>query len=165
MLTAEQQSIIENSIWVVNTALKRQGLQYDDDLRQSAILYMCRCIERFDPSKNIKWTTYAYRNVYMYIRTKHAKQVKKERGIVGDIYCLPLQFYDEQQQKKDYSTFMIEAIKQKCTARECKFLELKLMGLTGLEICQIMKCSVSTLSRMVQSIKTKARKIEGGRYV
>ena len=40
MLTKEQQNIIENSIWVVNTALKKQGLQKDSDLRQNEILYL-----------------------------------------------------------------------------------------------------------------------------
>ena len=44
MLTKEQQHTIENSIWVVNTALQKQGLSSDEDLRQSAILYMCKCI-------------------------------------------------------------------------------------------------------------------------
>ena len=37
MLSDEQRETIENSLWVVNTALKNQGLSSDEDLRQSAI--------------------------------------------------------------------------------------------------------------------------------
>ena len=48
-LTAIQQKEIEDSVWVVNTALKRQGLSCNEDLRQSAILYMCECLLRYDP--------------------------------------------------------------------------------------------------------------------
>src|SRR5574344_1642765 len=84
MLTAEQQNIIENSIWVVNTALKRQGLTYNKDLRQSAIVYMCECLTRFDPSRNIKWTTYAYKNVYLFIKRTHKKECLKCNMEIGD---------------------------------------------------------------------------------
>lgn len=71
MLTPAQQKIIEDSLWVVNAVLKRLGLQEDEDLRQDACLYLCKCLERFNPDKNVKWTTYAYKNIYLYtIRIK-----------------------------------------------------------------------------------------------
>ena len=66
-LTNEQQKQIENSLWVVNTVLKKQGIDYNEDMRQSAIMYMCECLLRYDPDKGVKWTTYAYKNFIVVI--------------------------------------------------------------------------------------------------
>ena len=77
-LTAIQQKEIEDSEWVVNTALKRQGLSCNEDLRQSAILYMCECLLRYDPTKGIKWTTFAYKNVYLFIKRTYKKENKRK---------------------------------------------------------------------------------------
>ena len=67
----------------INTALKKQGLQENEDLRQSAILYMCKCLERFDPTKNIKWTTFAYKNIYLYIKREHNKEAAKQALLIS----------------------------------------------------------------------------------
>lgn len=75
MLSKSQQEIIENSLWVVNTALKKQGLENNDDLRQDAILYLCQCLTRFDPLKGVKWSTYAYRNIFLYVKRKNAEEM------------------------------------------------------------------------------------------
>ena len=78
MLSAEQQKIIEESLWVVNDVLKDLGLQGNEDLRQEANLYLCRCLERFNPSYNTKWTTYAYKNILMFVKLLNRRQATKQ---------------------------------------------------------------------------------------
>lgn len=163
MLSREQQDIIENSIWVVNAALKRQGLQADEDLRQSAILYMCKCLERFDPSKDIKWTTYAYKSVFLFIRRTHGKDIKKRSMFINDdIFSLvepvfspldePIMFNE--------SKHIIDSIKALCSPEESQIIELKRQGYKVVEISSIMKCSTSKINGCMQSIKEKAKEME-----
>ena len=85
MLTPQQQKVIEDSLWVVNTALKRLGLQNDEDLRQDACLYLCKCLERFNPDKNVKWTTYAYKNIYLYTIRIRKDKIKKSLCLWEDL--------------------------------------------------------------------------------
>lgn len=155
MLTAEQQNIIENSIWVVNTALKRQGLTYNEDLRQSAIVYMCECLMRFDPSKNIKWTTYAYKNVYLFIKRTHKKECLKDNMEIGDdvvnidTTADPVE-YDE-------NILLVQNIFDLCTPYEKKILQLKMEGYKHGEISVILHCSISKINNYMQSIKEKTK--------
>lgn len=163
MLSKEQQNIIENSIWVVNTALKRQGLQADEDLRQSAILYMCKCLERFDPSKDIKWTTYAYKSVFLFIRRTHGKEMKKRSMFIDDdIFNLvePIPSPLDEHIMFNESKHIIDSIKAVCSPEESQIIELKRQGYKVVEISSIMKCSTSKINGCMQSIKEKAREIE-----
>lgn len=163
MLSKTQQNIIENSIWVVNTALKRQGLQADEDLRQSAILYMCKCLERFDPSQDIMWTTYAYKSVFLFIRRTHAKEMrKKARVIDDDIFNLiePVSSPIEEPMMFNESKHIIDNIKAVCSPEESQIIELKRQGYKVVEISQIMQCSTSKINGCMQSIKEKAKEIE-----
>ena len=156
MLTKEQQNIIENSIWVVNTALKKQGLQTDDDLRQSAILYMCKCLERFDPSKDIKWTTFAYKSVFLFIKRTHGKEMKKKAYIINDD-ILDLNLPLESTEGFNDNKYTIDVIKGFCTPKERQIIDLKLKGYGIAEIGVILKCSSSNINCCMQSIKEKVR--------
>lgn len=159
MLSLEQQKTIENSIWVVNTALKMQGLQTDEDLRQSAILYMCKCLERFDPTKKIKWTTYAYKNIFLYIKRTHVKERKKSSIFVDDdLYNLEriIQPLEEQNDMID-SAYNLDRVRGVCSAEERRVMDLKLQGYKVAEISALMKCSASKINACMQSIKDKAR--------
>lgn len=160
MLSLEQQKTIENSIWVVNTALKRQGLQSNEDLRQSAILYMCKCLERFDPNKNIKWSTFAYKNVFLFIKRTHNKERRKNCVILGeDIFDLrePLKQPLEEPQVLNQNKCMLDNVKSICSAEERQILDFKLQGYTAFEISVLVKCSTSRINSCIQSIKNKAR--------
>ena len=158
MLSLEQQGIIENSIWVVNTALKRQGLQADEDLRQSAILYMCKCLERFDPTKNIKWSTYAYKNVFLFIKRTHGKEIKKHSHLTNDDIT-NIQISIEQPRVFNESQYVLNSIKRLCTIEESRILELKLQGYKVIEISNLIGCSTSKINACMQSIREKAREI------
>lgn len=155
MLSAEQQSIIENSLWVVNTALKNQGLSADEDLRQSAILYMCGCLERFDANRKAKWTTFAYRNVYLYIKRTHAQEVKKRDKEIHDDVLYLSQASDDP--TSDFRGSDIDFIKDYCSPEEKQIINLKLQGYKNAEISKQMGCSVSRISRSMKSIKLKAQ--------
>lgn len=162
MLSLEQQEIIENSLWVVNTALKRQGLQADEDLRQSAILYMCKCLERFNPSKDIKWTTYAYKSVFLFIRRTHSKEVKKRAMFIDDdIFNLvePATSPPDEPTMVNESKYIIDSIKAVCSPEENQIIELKRQGYKVVEISSIMECSTSKINGCMQSIKEKAREM------
>ena len=159
MLSEEQQKTIENSIWVVNTALKKQGLQADEDLRQDAILFMCKCLQKFDPSKNIKWTTYAYRNVFLYIKRIHHKQVKKNSMLVCDDLVFPQKTITKPIELNE-SSFLLDEIKEKCTPKEREIIELKLLGYRSMEIGAIMGYSQSSINAYMQLIKEKAKEIK-----
>lgn len=153
-LSTEQQNTIENSIWVVNTALKNQGLSTDEDMRQDAILYMCKCIQRFDPSRSIKWTTYAYRNVYLYIKLKHKRQMAK----LSYQTCgteMPI----EEAEIIDKNKMLVEQIRSICNAKERQVIDLTLQGYSRSEIGQIMGRSVAQVKAYKRSIKDKAREI------
>ena len=162
MLSKEQQDIIENSIWVVNTALKKQGLQSNNDLRQSAILYMCGCIQRFDPTRNIKWTTYAYKNVFLFIRRQHRKEMERASFLVDeDFFDIDPSIYtQESPQEFDFSRCRVEKIMKVCTDEEKNILKLKMQGYKCEEISQILHFSTSKINVCMQNIKKKAREIE-----
>lgn len=158
MLTPEQQKIIEDSMWVVNLALKKQGLSRDNDLRQSAMLYLCRCLERFDETLGIKWSTYAFKSVYLYIRRTNAKQLKHQE------YLLDSQEIEkigaERLEADDFDNHMkIREIRAVCTPKEREVLDLKLKGYKGNEIYKILKRSNMTVGIQWSSIKQKAREL------
>ena len=152
-LTATQQKEIEDSEWVVNTALKRQGLSCNEDLRQSAILYMCECLLRYDPTKGIKWTTFAYKNVYLFIKRTHKKENKRtqyECDCDDDLMLIG-------GQQNQQNTFIVENIMDLCTPNEKKILMLKLQGYKYGEISVKLHCSISKINNYMQSIRAKTR--------
>lgn len=150
MLTESQKKTVEDSLWIVNAVLKRQGIA-DDDIRQSANVYLCRCIVRYDESKGVKWTTFAYKNVYLYIKRAYAKE--KER-------CQPLVCIDNIPLKReiepitnDKSSLVQLALKQ-LLPFERRVLSLKTQGYTHSDIRQLLKCSTSSVNKAVKTIKT-----------
>lgn len=160
MLSKEQQNTIENSVWVVNTALKRQGLQNNEDLRQSAILYMCKCLERYDPTKGIKWTTYAYKNIFLYIKKKHSEECKIALTIADeDIFALEATSLPIDEDMAYNDKYVLQKIKLVCTSEERKVLELKKQGYRGIELCELMGCSRNKISGYMKSIRAKAQQI------
>lgn len=162
MLTKEQQNIIENSIWVVNTALKKQGLQKDSDLRQNAILYMCLCLARFNPDKNVKWETFAYKSVYLYIKRLNYKEVKrKSREVSLDtMYSVKASetWVDELEQLNE-EEIAIAKLKAVCTPKERLIIDYKLRGYKITEIAKAMGCCVSTISEHMKEIKRKGKEL------
>ena len=159
MLSKEQQQIIENSLWVVNTALQKQNIE-DKDIKQDALLYMCKCIERFDPSKGIKWETFAYKNVYLYIKRHNAREKLNQNLYVSEqdipqskqprIYCNEV--YTKKQKLK--------RIYDECNELEKRVIVLRIKGYTLKEICDITGYGYKRIAMSVKHIKDRAGSIE-----
>ena len=158
-LTLEQQEEVENSIWVVNTALKKQGQSMNEDLRQDAILYMCLCRLRFNPSLNVKWTTYAYRNVYLYIKRTLLKEKSKNGHIIKSDYndisnLIPAE--DKFDTIEGDDTYL----RNLCSIEEKQVLELKKQGYNGREIATILNCSTSKVNCYLNKVKQRIKEYQ-----
>lgn len=153
MLSAEQQKTIQESLWVVNTVLKDLGLQQDEDLRQDANLYLCRCLERFNPSHNVKWTTYAYKNILMFVKRK------------SQITIPTIDFTSFADNTSDYIvarptcpqiTFgMLRGLLKNCTAEECQIVFLKYKGYKTYEIGEIRHQTPRYIAKKLKEIRNK----------
>ena len=97
MLTEEQQKLVEDSLWVVELALKRLSLLNNNDLRQQARLYLCKLVSRFDASKGVKWSTYAYKSIYFHIKWRQKVEKRNNFDTVEklDYYDLYDQPFEE----------------------------------------------------------------------
>lgn len=141
-LTDEQRKIIEESMWVINTVLKAHNLAHDEDMRQQAILYMCECIERFDPSKNAKFSTYAYKNIYLYVLRKKKALPKCE---------------DEREEPSfDFDFLTIKEFEKTLSTIEAKLLYYKCLGFRRKEIMAEMTLSPKRYTSLLKSIRKKA---------
>lgn len=157
MLSKEQQKLVEDNLWVVNTALQKQGLSMQEDLKQDAILYMCKCVMRFDSTKNVKFTTYAYRNVYLYIKRTHAKNCKeKARFVDEDVFDLV-----EKPRAEPSKTAIdeLEDFNDFCEDDEIEILELKRQGYKVAEISQKTGISKNMISTKMRNIRDKASEL------
>lgn len=152
MLSAEQQKTIEESLWVVNDVLKDLGLQGNEDLRQEANLYLCRCLERFNPSYNTKWTTYAYKNILMFVKLLNKRQATKQAR------CIDFTSYadnmDDLVIAKPQQVLDITILK-KCTPEEKDILRLRYLGYRLQEIGAMYGCSRQYVSQKLAEIRQK----------
>ena len=153
-LSPLQQKDIEDSLWVVNSALKKQGLSNNEDLRQSAILYMCKCRLRFDPQKHIMWTTFAYRNVYLYIKRFIRKEKEKQAYVINkDIF--DMEDYLSIEKPKTNSLICYHLIMEQCNKEELKILKLMKEGYNRIEIAEILNCSQSKVYKKVRALRKR----------
>ena len=167
MLNDEQRQMVESSIWVVNTALKKQGLEKNKDLKQDALLYMCQCAERFDASKGVKWTTYAYKNIYLFIKRTHAHEMKKSAPIIDfDLFDvsdglldLNEDLLDEINKEPMYNNpkYKLENVMQNCSPQERVVLKQRLKGYTQPEIAEQMGCNLSKINLYMKNIQQRER--------
>jgi RNA polymerase sigma factor (sigma-70 family) len=155
-LSPSQQKDIEDSLWVVNSALKQQSLSNNEDLRQSAILYMCKCRLRFNPQKHIMWTTFAYRNVYLYIKRTINKERKKQSKIIDkDIF--EMEDYFKVDKPKVNSIISYKLIADACNEEDIKILNLMKQGYSQIEIAEKLNCSQSKIYKRFKAIKEKIK--------
>ena len=152
-LTQQQQDEIERSLWIVNTALKKQNLERDKDLRQDAIIHLCKCITRFDPKQGVKWTTYAYKSTYLFIKRTHAKRaIKEDLCDIEDMW----EFIGDNGSSQDAKIF-IEILKEQCSPLERKVLEYKLDGYYFNEIKRFLALKRTAIKNCKKSITEKAK--------
>ena len=147
-MTPQQQQTIIDSEWIVNTALKRQGI-ISEDLKQDALLYMCKLVDRFDASFGVKWETYAYKNIYLYLKRQKLRQIK-----VNSRYCNEIIIGRVCEPNWEYI-----GLKMICDEKESELLDLKLKGYTNFEAQKIMKVSEKKVTELNRRIKEKAREV------
>ena len=161
MLNADQQATIENSYWVVNTILKEQRLQANEDMRQAALLFMCECMQRFEPTKGVKWTTYAYKNVEMFIKRTLAKQHDRACHVMafGDFDMKDQDMLFEIPQKSGIQPVCdYQSLLKLCTPTQAKVLELRREGYCLGKIGQKMGYSITQIRVILGEIKKNVRK-------
>ena len=161
-LTCEQQQVIENTQWIVNTVLKKYGASFDNDLRQSALLYMCECMLRYNPRLG-KWETYAYTNIRHFVLRSLSKKTSEQSCL---IYCGD-NLQEEEEFKNDEvveTNAQIIAIKTVCTERERDVIDLLLLGYRKGEIAKKIRRSPATVSGIIKAIREK-NKGEAGRLL
>lgn len=161
MLSLEQQSIIKDSLWVVNRNLELLGLQRDEDLRQECNLFLCRCLEHFKPSKSTKFTTYAFKSVYLFILKYKKRNAKYTRNVStfsdkGETFTAENQLAVNPQHNID-NACLLKNLYAVCTPEEIEILELKRQGYKLVEIKAMTNRSVRQLSYIIGTIKQKAR--------
>lgn len=157
MLSAEQQKIVssEDSLKLVNSILKKLGIRNDEDLRQDAMYYLCKCISRFDPEQGTKWTTYAYKNVMMYVKSTKKRQMQKQIHSI-DFTSFADNTADlviSRQQPKVSLTFL-----NQCNAEERNILRLRYLGYKVHEIGAMYGCSRQYVSQRLKEIREKLLK-------
>ena len=153
MLNDEQRKTLEQSLWVVNTVIKELGLQLDDDMRSQASLYMCKCIERYDPKFGVKWSTYAYKSLYLYIKTRHAKEMVKKAPIVPIESCFNLA---TEMDDNIYNKLFIETLQTILTPLENEILTRKFKEQTAATIRKELNLTKKQFDEAWHSIKDKA---------
>lgn len=153
-MTNEQRQVVEKSQWIVNDVLKHYGRAYDNDMRQSALLYMCKCVERYDPQVG-KWDTYAYANIkYFVLKRIKFQNAKKECTVErADILTPEFEDIDEAIEAK----CLVEKIKANCTDRERAVIDLLLAGYKKSEVAREIGRTPQTISGIIESVRSKIR--------
>lgn len=162
-LTSEQQEIINNSLWVVNAALKKLGLQTSEDYRQSGILYLCKCLLRFDASKKTKWTTYAYKNVYFYLKRIHNDENKYQNCLLNEDYESIEELIGDEVDADEclYNRLLVEKIEKICSNEENQIMRLRATGKRFAEIANIMGYNTTDILNVkIKKIRKKTQLIK-----
>jgi RNA polymerase sigma factor (sigma-70 family) len=154
MLNDIQRDLIKNNLWVVNTAIKRLNLQGNEDYCQMGKLYLCQCTERFNEAKGVKFTTYAYKNVYLYLKRIRAKEIS-ENNLYTDIDV-------------DIAGANVVEVVQTCTTisklplnkTQKQILRMKANGYTLKETAKDLKCSISKVEQNLRKTKSKLKNLE-----
>lgn len=162
MLTKEQQKIIEGSLWVVNDALMKLNLQHDNDLRQEMILYMCKCLERYDKSRGIKWETYAYRSVFLRIKWLQIVKYKKSFYTQGVVLCdeTMLDFLEQPKDNEQMADY-IDRINRECNEHELTLIRYVVQGFTHQQIANKLGYSCTKVNKEIGELRKKMRRGKG----
>lgn len=157
MLTEEQQKIIENSLWVVNDALKKLNLQHDNDLRQDMILYMCKCLERFDATKGAKWETYAYKNIYFRIKRLRQLRYNKTNNVVLIYEETALDLLERPTESEVELEEYIDRINRECNEHELLLIRYVSQGFTHQQIADKLGYSCTKVNKEIGDLRKKMK--------
>lgn len=159
-MTDEQRKLVTDSLWVVNTALKEQGVGKDKDLKQDALLWLCQCAQRFDASRGVKWTTYAYSSVFL--RIKRLRDISEHKAEMRKRYehrvCATIE--DDEKSDGNYDAHIeYRRIYEKCDEREKIVLDLRYAGYTWEETAKRLGLSYKQVHSVWDKIREKAKEV------
>lgn len=162
-LTSEQRDMINDSLWVVNAVLKKLGLQNNEDYRQSGMLYLCKCLLRFDANKKIKWTTYAYKNVYFYLKRIYNDEKDYQRCFIEDDYESVQEMIGDGTDINElvHDRALVEKVRKLCSPEENKILEMKALGKSNFEVANALKVSITIINIRIKKIREKTQFLRG----
>lgn len=152
-LDDKQRQVVENSAWIVNTVLQRQGLSFDEDLRQEAYLHLCRCVTRFDESRGIKWDTYAYSSLFLHIKKingrkwRDSKRNETSRKSLDNKAEFPI---DE-----CLAVVTVDRIMTACSDDECLLLDCMYNEMRYDEIAKLLNCTMREVSKRWKALRQK----------
>lgn len=158
-LTDEQRKRVEQSAWIVNSVLKEQQLSYDEDLRQEGLLWLCKCAQRFDPTRGVKWSTYAYGSVFLRVKrlhdiaridtAKYACYIQQSIALLDR--CLFARYTNE------FAKSKCRRIARECSEDERTVLTCKYLGYTWEETAQLMGKKHRDVTKIWKEICARAR--------
>ena len=158
-MTPEKENMILECGWVVNTVLNNLNMR-SEDYSQIAMLYLCGLVDKYDATKNVKWTTYAYNNLTLYL--KHYRKVERKKDQVYDIITNFDTAANSIPQELDIFFIDNENISKlliKLTPMEKRLLQMRLEGYKMREMAECLGYSMGYINKQIDSIKKKARKL------
>lgn len=90
MTIEERNKRVEENLKLVTYSLTKLGVKFNEDYFQQGILELIRCVENYDESKGIKFSTYAIKNLKYYLKEYIArdKVLKPKRyGGTAKVYA------------------------------------------------------------------------------
>ena len=92
MTQEERNKKVEENLKLVTFSLKKLGVGFNEDYFQQGVLELIRCVNNYNEKKGTKFSTYAVKNIKLYLKEYIArdKVLKPKRyGGTANIYAPP----------------------------------------------------------------------------
>lgn len=92
MTQEERNKKVEENLKLVTFSLKKLGVGFNEDYFQQGVLELIRCVNNYNENKGTKFSTYAVKNIKLYLKEYIArdKVLKPKRyGGTANIYAPP----------------------------------------------------------------------------
>ena len=98
MTLEERNKKVEENLPLVTFSLQKLGVSFDEDYFQQGVLELIRCVDRFDDTKGIKFSTYAVKNIKLYLKEYISRDKilrPKRTGVKGRVYAPPCESFEK----------------------------------------------------------------------
>ena len=98
MTLEERNKKVEENLPLVTFSLNKLGVAFEEDYFQQGVLELIRCVDRFDEKKGIKFSTYAVKNIKLFLKEYIARDKvlrPKRTGIKGRVYAPPCDSFEK----------------------------------------------------------------------
>lgn len=146
---------LEDSAWIVRAVVNRLKPN-DEDLFQSIYLYLCKCVERFDEGRGVKWSTYAFKSAYYYGLMYLKQEARAQCQELGEDIIADEDIEEDIDLKE-----LISGLMRRLTFIQQKIVKLKYEGYKHDEIRKILGIGKNSYFREVKDIHQIARAMRG----